>query len=270
MRLAIESLDSGRLFINSGFSSLLKLNGLDSAESLWRLGGETVKRALKERGTERVLLKTASGATVTAYLKRYTARPWTEILKSALSFKFKFFGAFEEWASLLAFHEAELPTMDPLAVARCAGGECLLTLGIEGFERSSELYPKLAADNLRRKDLILKVARLAGAMHSEGMAHQDFYLVHIFVMQDDTLKLIDLQRMIHSKPLALRWVVKDLGQLFFSVKGSVQPGDVALFVREYARVRKISLRTLEPLLSACASKAEAISRHDARRAMKKT
>ena len=269
MNIEVDQLDSARLLVNRSFLPLLKANGISGAEALWRLGGETVKRALKERGTERVFLKDpVSGEPVEAYLKRYTRRPLKEILKAALSLKFKFFGAFEEWDSLLAFHAAGLPTMQPIAVARCREGDCGLTLGLKGFTRASELYPKLKDDPVRRRDLVVKAAKLAAAMHANGMAHQDFYLVHIFVMPDDTLSMIDLQRMIRSPNLARRWVVKDLAQFLFSVRPYAQPGDIALFVKIYARERGLGLLALRHILDEAVNKAETIAKHDARRVRK--
>jgi heptose I phosphotransferase len=274
MRIDVESLDGGRLLAARNHIPLLAVNDVKSAEDLWRLGGEAVKRVLKERSTERVLLKSPDGESETvAYLKRYTRRPLLEIIKSALSLKFKFFGAFEEWDSLLAFHKAGLPTMEPIAVARCAEGDCGLTLGLTDFERASELYPKLAGDAARRRDLVAKAARLAGSMHAAGMAHQDFYLVHIFVMPDASLRLIDLQRMIRSPFLSRRWVVKDLAQLLFSAGPLASPGDIALFARVYARTRRMKAAELKRLVPLVVEKAETIARHDAKRAaarMKKT
>ncbi len=267
MRIDAQSFDGGKLQANSAFLPLLKANGLLDAEALWRIGGETVKRALKERGTERAFLKDpATGEPVEVYLKRYTRRPLGEIIKAALSLKFKFFGAFEEWGSLLAFHEKGLPTMQPLAVARCREGDCGLTLGIKGFERASELYPKLKDDPARRRALAAKLAKLAAAMHSAGMAHQDFYLVHVFVLPGDELLLIDLQRMIREPKLAVRWIVKDLGQMLFAVRPLAQRGDIALFARAYAKASGMKLQALKLLAKEVALKAEAIAKHDAKRA----
>ena len=269
MHINVLSLDSGRLLVNAEFLALLRANGVNSAEALWSLGGDIVKRVLKERGTERAVLSDSiTGAQVEVYLKRYTRRPLREVIKSAFSLKFKNFGAFEEWDSLLAFHEAGLPTLPPIAVAKCKAGDCGLTLGVQGFTRASELYPQLKTDAARRRALIAKTASLAASMHKEGMAHQDFYLVHLFIMPGDKLLLIDLQRMFRQKALALRWVVKDLGQLMFSAKPNAQPGDVALFLRVYAKGRGLKLDELKALVKHCAAKAETISRHDAKRAKK--
>jgi heptose I phosphotransferase len=159
--------------------------------------------------------------------------------------------------------------MQPLAVARCREGACGLTLGLKDFVRASELYPQLKDTPRRRRELVAKAAALAAAMHGAGMAHQDFYLVHIFVMPGDSLALIDLQRMIRKRKLARRWVVKDLGQLSFSARLALQPGDAALFLRRYAKLRKLGLAEFEALRSEAAAKAAAIVRHDAKRAAAK-
>ena len=156
--------------------------------------------------------------------------------------------------------------MQPLAVARCREGDCGLTLGIKSFTRASELYPALKDDHARRRAMIVKMAKLAAAMHSAGMAHQDFYLVHVFVLPGDELCLIDLQRMIRSSNLADRWVVKDLGQLLFAVKSHAVRGDIALFIRVYAKARGLKLGALRRLLAAVSVKSSTIAKHDAKRA----
>ena len=206
--MKIIKLDDGNLRVNSEFEEILKYNNIDSADKLWEFRGEDVKKQRKERGTERVLLKTPdSDKLIEAYIKRYKPLPLKEYLKSITSFRpIHPKGAIHEWDALLAFHANNLPTMDVIAVGENKFGSCNLTLGITDYTRASEIFENLQKKNdpERKKKLIEKIATLAKNMHGVGFGHQDFYLVHMFIKegQNDELFLIDLQRLIMQKKLS--------------------------------------------------------------------
>lgn len=268
MDIPVGSADGGRLLFNASRETLVKAGGISGADSLWALSGESVKRALKERGTERVWLSDASGRKVEAYLKRYGRIPLKQRLKSALSLKFKQFDAFDEWESILAFHRAGLPTMTPLAAADCGEGRsCCLTLGITDYVRASSLLPALAPESPRRLPLVKRMAALAAGMHAAGMAHQDFYLVHIFVKESeaDSIYLIDLQRVIRSSSLSRRWIVKDIGQFLHSAEGILSQPELDAFFDEYGRLGGLSGAKLLSLRNDARAKAASIGGRARRR-----
>lgn len=241
MEIKVECWDDSRLLVNSKFSGLLRGNGIVTAKSLWNIPGEPVKKKLKERGTERVFLKSSDGSEqVEAYIKRYLPLPVSEYFKSIISVKPLFpDGAFHEWEACLAFQNINLSCPEPIAVAKVGGKSCLLILGIKDYVRASELFAKFASgDRERKRRLISKIAEFAGRMHSANFAHQDFYLVHFFVREKDNdgIYLIDLQRVIMREKLSSRWVVKDLAQLIFSARPFVSKTDILFFWKTYTKI----------------------------------
>jgi len=192
MNIEVCKLDGGKLLVNTKYLEVLRFNGLDTADSICGMESEPVKRKLKERGTERAFLKSpGQPEDLEVYIKRYSAIPIKDYLKSALNLKPVFSdGAFHEWDAILAFHLRGLNTMEPIAAARCREGTCLVTKGIRNYRRASELFPAFSAGDLQgKRRLIADIADLAGRMHSANFAHQDFYLVHMFVTPDEDCKL---------------------------------------------------------------------------------
>lgn len=229
MKITTEIIDNGRLFVNSEFMDLLRAHKLTSVSALWSVSSDPVKKVVKERGTEKLLLDGTE-----YFIKRCSLSSIKERVKSAFSLKFRYFDAMNEWNALLRFHELGLNTMTPVAAGSLPDGRTLvLTLGLRNYRRASEIFPELQ-DAAVKKDLIQKIAVLAGKMHANGIGHQDFYLVHMFVMNDSQdIYLIDLQRCILGKELARRWIIKDLGQLYFSARDHVSDDDISFFISEY-------------------------------------
>ena len=245
MDIKVKTRDHGRLVVNAEYASLLSLNKLDTADLLWQAETESIKEILKERGTGRLFLnQDQSVPPLECYLKRYRPVPIKEKLKNWICGKRAYFDAFHEWKAILAFHKYELPTMVPIAVAKHGHNSCLLTLGITDYIRASELLPSLCSTqhgNLRRT-IVKKIAKLAGTMHRMGLAHQDFYLVHLFIRENENYKpyIIDLQRVIMQRRLAMRWRVKDLAQLLFSAAPVITKQDIDTFCNSYMKAAGIS------------------------------
>ncbi len=273
MEISTISLDGGKLVVNSEYAELLRCNGINAADKLWSLHGTTVKKVLKERGTERLMLTSIDySGMIETFIKRFTFPPLKEKLKAALSMKFKTFNALDEWNAIVSFHKHELPTMTPLAAARIGSKTCVLTLGINEYVRASELFENFTeADLARKRALIEKIARLAGGMHAVNMAHQDFYLVHMFVREeeDDKVYLIDLQRVMIQRKLSVRWRVKDLAQLYFSARPFVSQTDILRFWKIYTGMCGVELYEDSKLIVKIFRKAEKIRLHTEKKYRKK-
>jgi tRNA A-37 threonylcarbamoyl transferase component Bud32 len=165
--------------------------------------------------------------------------------------------------------------MEPIATGRFSDGRsALLTLGITDYERASDKLPKLSGNEKRQ--LILAIAELAGKMHAAKFAHQDFYLVHLFVKETadsgetTSAKLfqvlpIDLQRIIIGPRFSRRWRVKDLGQLLYSALDCTDDDDRELFWRRYTEIAGEHLRRDEKLIRSILKKADAIRRRSLRK-----
>jgi hypothetical protein len=267
MQIIVEHKDSDRLLVNADFANILEFNGLNSFEKLWNISGESVKNILKERGTERVFLKSPEASALTeAYIKRYRPEPFKSRLKNMLSLRpSRFPGARNEWEAIIEFHRRNLPSMQPIACGASGGNSCVLTLGITDYVRASELFAKFAkGDRLRRRKLIKRIAVLAAGMHKAKMAHQDFYLVHIFVREkeDDSVFLIDLQRVIFEESFSERWRVKDLAQLLFSADNLVSRTDILYFWKLYTDMAGLEMYRNSSLLNKILRKAARIRRRE--------
>ncbi len=239
--IKIETLDGAHLRVNTAFVTLLRHNKIETATDLWELESEAVKNAVKTRGTGRTFLKDPnSNSDIEVYIKRYLKPSLKDRIKCATSFKPVFLdGALHEWRALCRFHELGLKTMVPMAAADCGQRRtCNLTLGITDYIRASDLFAgDLKNQPERRLRMIRKIAELLGEMHLAGLAHQDFYLVHLFIkpQENDALYLIDLQRTIIQKKLSKRWKIKDLAQIHFALKPHVKPEEFGLFQETYGR-----------------------------------
>src|SRR5690606_4283685 len=72
-------------------------------------------------------------------------------------------------------------------------------------------------------------------LHDGGVCHRDFYLCHFLQDAEDPLKLylIDLHRALIRRRLGRRWIVKDLGGLYFSAL------DIGLTTRDLLRFLRV-------------------------------
>jgi len=270
MNIKTENLCDTRLIINSDYSGIFEHNGIDEPSKLWNIISIPVKKVVMERGTERVFLNLpAVDSKLETYIKRYSPIPLKEKLKNIICAKPYNYNARHEWNAICLFHSLELPTMTPLALAEFDDGKsCILTLGITEYERASAMFEKsLSEDKNRRRKIIREIASIAANMHSAGIAHQDFYLVHFFIKEseDDKVYLIDLQRAIISDSLARRWIVKDLGQLLYSARKYVSDTDILFFWKIYSQYRGGHIYKNKSLIKSILAKAERLQRRDDRK-----
>jgi len=272
LNIEIKESYDGTFVFNNKFKDLLEQNNIKSFEDLWALSGETVKKKLVERGTERVILNSESEK-IETYLKRYLPLPLKEYFKAITSFR-PFFpsGALHEWDAIVAFHKQNIPTMIPIATGHDSNGKsALLTLAITDYTRASDLFKFWSSDPSKRnqrRQLIANIAKLAAIMHSAKFAHQDFYLVHLFVKDDMTVLPIDLQRIIMEKQFGRRWRVKDLGQLLFSSMEFTSLTDRLFFWKKYSETAGTELYKNRPLIKAIIKKAMTIYNRSQRKKKK--
>lgn len=272
MSIEFETWDDGKLLVNKDYVEFMRHNNITDAETLLKISSESVKNILKQRGTERAFLESVNGTTlVETYIKRYLPIPFKEKIKSLVSLKPYAFDGIHEWNALLKFHSLALPTMIPIAAGTSGESTFNLTVGITDYTRASDLFEKLKTDRLRRRKLIRSIAEMAGEMHAANCAHQDLYLVHIFVLEndDDAIRLIDLQRLIMQDKLSRRWRVKDLAQLLFSSAPLVTRSDILFFWKIYTGIAGKGLYKNRALLKSIISKAGRITKRHARKSAKK-
>jgi heptose I phosphotransferase len=142
----------------------------------------------------------------------------------------------------------------------------VITEDLTGFRPAD----KLIAEGVAFETLLGPTAELAARLHNEGLHHRDLYLCHFFVRlpkdgAGPELRLIDAAR-VRALPRFLtrrRWIVKDLGQFWYSTQGlAVTEEQRERWLARYAELRRGAWR--EGLGGAVRRKARAIARHDAK------
>ncbi len=212
-----------------------------------RLPGR-VFRSVAGRRTQRVKL----GGTV-MFLKRHSGVGWLEIGKNLLSGRLPVLGAGNEFRAARALLAAGVSVPEPVGYGERGDNPATR----ESFILSIAVEPSISLEDLARawRDkrpaaadrwrLLAEVADMVAAMHSTGVNHRDLYICH-FLMHPDSfpaapeLTLIDLHRAQVRTSVPRRWLVKDLGALWFSAADTLPTRrDAFRFIRRYA---KVSLR----------------------------
>jgi heptose I phosphotransferase len=254
-----------QLLLNEKYAKILAANGIINAESLWKLKGESVKKKIEERRTEKIILED-NGREIEMYLKKYRPISLMEAVKNIVCFKPVFLdGAIHEWKALTGFARAGIPTPEQIVAAEFSGQTCVMTLGIKDYIRASDLFASFSEkDFSRKKRLIAKIADIVARMHAANFAHQDLYLLHFFVCpnENDKVHIIDLQRVIISSRLSSRWLVKDLAQLLFSARDLCSEWDIARFWIRYTALFRMSLKKDKKFIARILWKAEKIKKRD--------
>ena len=212
---------------------------------LCALDGEVFKR-IQNRRTFRI---ERSGRGF--FVKCHQGVGWREILKNILVFKPPVLGAMNEWLAIQRLHELGVETMLPVAVGtrgiNPARQESILVTeelnGCTSLEDYCRDWTRNPPHPVHKRRLIRRLAQIARTLHHNGVNHRDFYLCHFLMAQpwngseDDLhLYLIDLHRVQRRTRTPQRWVVKDVGSLWFSAREIDLPlsrRDLLRFVRWY-------------------------------------
>jgi heptose I phosphotransferase len=210
----------------------------------------TVKHAIPERKTGTFSFD-QEGKTVCAYLKRHFLLSFWKYFQERIRFASKK-TAFDEFSNILAFHQAGLPTMIPVAAGKRAGKvigseSFLITKGIKDcvtLETYAESCLKTKTFT-EKTELIKKTALLSRKMHQRGFNHRDFYLCHLLIGTEennrDELFIVDLHRVDIRKKVPERWIIKDLAALNYSAKSkNITRTDKLRFLKYYLSIGKIS------------------------------
>ncbi|WP_027714489.1 lipopolysaccharide kinase InaA family protein [Desulfuromonas sp. TF] len=263
-----EMIEKGGMVVAADAYPLLQKAGLTSFDAFMEFTGGT--RICHKRGRSVYRFELDGRA---FYLKRNRLQR-VEFLKRLSRFKLPARGAWEEWESIRLVRETGLPTITPIAY----GERRALNLEIGSFTLTEELYgaepldafierewsaaPRSSKRGEKRK-VICDLARLARRFHDRGMNHQDFYLNHFFIDETGNLYLLDLQRVQHRPEVPIRFVVKDLGQLFYSSLRfpCISKSDKMFFLLNYLGQRQLD-RKGKSLARKILTKNARIARHD--------
>lgn len=225
------------LVINREDKNFLRQNRLDSFESVWANKSGTIIKNIKPRSVVRIQI-VHPGRTRTLYLKRHKPefigfrqffRLWTRRKSHSQGML--------EFENICEFRKNGIPTVPPLA----AGEKRIDFFRAKSFLLTEDFHPYISLEYLlatnpdslkgpagiaRKKTLIKKISALAKRMHKSGFNHRDFNATHILLHYTDqsdepALALFDLQRVEKHSFLRIRWKIKSLARLNYSLPETV-------------------------------------------------
>ena len=177
------------------------------------------------------------------FIKQHFGVGWKEIFKNLLTLRLPILSAVTEWQAIQKLREIGIPTTlgaaygvrgnDPASLQSYLITEDLGD--IISLETLCASWRQNPPDPRFKRRLILEVARIAGALHANGMNHRDFYICH-FCLDQSRLKadeiylyLIDLHRVGIKATISATSQMKDIAALYFSAM------DAGLTSRDYLR-----------------------------------
>ncbi len=217
------------------------------------------------------------------FLKLHQGVGWGEIIKNLLQLRLPVISASNEWLAIQKLHQIGLRTMTAVGYGRrgfnpakqlsfLITNELVDTIGVESLFANSSQHP---ANFQLKQAAIRAVAEIARTLHENGINHRDFYLCHILVdismgrknlnAENLRLYLIDLHRAQIRKKTPLRWIVKDLGGVYFSALAiGLTSRDLLRFMAVYSDKNLSQLRADRGFWLKIARRAQRISRRGIR------
>jgi heptose I phosphotransferase len=229
----------------------------DPFTTLLTLPGELI-RAREGRRTTCVVL-----AGKAYFLKAHFGVGWKEIFKNLVQLRLPVVSARNEWRAIRQLEQLGVATT-PLAGYGIRGWNparlhsFVITDALENTV-TLEVFckpwghdpPRTRTAVLFKRALIASVAEIARRLHTQGINHRDFYLCHFrLVLSAATvpgvpcLYLLDLHRAQLRARTPRRWIVKDIGSLYFSALDiGLTRRDLLRFIQHY---RQQPLRSVLP------------------------
>ncbi len=187
------------------------------------------------------------------FLKYHAGVGWGEILKNMFRFRRPIISARNEWQAIERLHQLGIGTMQLAGYGERGWNparrlsfvitdELTHTMSLEDLGSQWRQQPPDFATKLT---LLNKIADISRQMHLAGLNHRDYYLCHFLLTRDfaktnqvddnTELFLIDLHRARQWRQVPERWLIKDLGSLFFSAHGvPLTQRDKWRFIRRYS------------------------------------
>lgn len=187
------------------------------------------------------------------FLKYHAGVGWAEIVKNLLQLRMPIISAKNEWLAIERLHQLGIGTMQLAAY----GEQGCNPAKRHSFVVTDDLINTMSLEDLgkqwqqkqptftTKKTLIEKLANISRTMHQAGINHRDYYLCHFLltdtfsesneITAETELFLIDLHRAQQRKKVSQRWLVKDLGSLYFSAhEVDLTQRDRFRFIKKYS------------------------------------
>ncbi len=234
---SFDCIESKNLIFNTQYRRLLDIMGWNSFESIWGFQkGECVKK-IKARSVIRIEFNHPD-IKRTFYLKRHNLE--------FVGFSRLFSRFFSKWGlsqgrlefeNICDFRKNKLPTVVPIV----AGEKLVRHFWAKSFLITEDFSPYVSLETLlrdqpqffmgpagdhRKRILLTKISLLARKMHHQGFNHLDFNATHILLHYENgsrppKLALFDFQRVGKKKFLRLRWKIKSLARLNYSLPAEI-------------------------------------------------
>lgn len=220
------------------------------------------------------------------FLKLHQGVGWKEIGKNLLQGRLPVLGASNEYNAIRALEKLQLDTLSIAGYGKCGLNPAtqlsfLITdelTGVQSLEDFCARWPQQPPAFAFQCKLINRVATVARKLHAAGINHRDFYLCHFLLetngktvgvdtLANQRLYLMDLHRAQIRAAVPQRWLIKDLGGLYYSALDiGLSRRDIFRFMCAYRQqpLRTI-LRNEKPFWLAVAERARKIYVRDNRR-----
>jgi heptose I phosphotransferase len=186
------------------------------------------------------------------FLKLHQGVGWSEIFKNLLQLRLPVVGASNEYLAIRALEEIPIDTLSVAAYGKRGIDPSqqlsfLVTDELTGVESLEDLCGRWVAQPpsfALKRALIVRLADISRRLHGAGINHRDFYLCHFLLdvsvpvtaasVAERPLYLMDLHRAQIRARVPRRWLIKDLGGLYYSALDiGLSRRDILRFVRAY-------------------------------------
>lgn len=159
---------------------------------------------------------------------------WKEIFKNIFMFKKPVISVQNEYLAIKKIERLDIATMEIAAYGKRGNNpaeirsfiitkELKNTVSLEDFCKDWKKHPPAFS---LKKDLIEYLAKVSRTLHLNGINHRDYYICHFLLdvsrgienitAEKISIFLIDLHRAQIRRKTPFRWIVKDIGSLWFS------------------------------------------------------
>jgi heptose I phosphotransferase len=229
----IDIIKLPHMVMNRDYQALLETGGLLDFDGIYNYQEGTVLKRIRDRSVLRMEIPDGDKNRI-FYLKRHNpVRPGIKEMIDSLLSQGGSSPGMAEFTTLCQFRKHGIPTAVPVAAGerQVEGGRFesfLLTESFAPFISLEEIihnHPDLLKGDegrIRKERLIKSIASLARTLHDQGFNHCDFNATHVLVSPERDnggfdLALFDLQRIDRKKWMRLKWFIKTMAQLSFTM-----------------------------------------------------